>query len=182
MSWRCLQLIASASPTPFELAVIDKYEALLNKDAVLSTHAYGDIWELTALLKKSSAMALKLDVTHSAKHVLLPSQASLPSLEAVADVVEKGSVDMILLHWSDENYEHYGAVQCVGSQTAWLARSEVQTSFAVVMKGSELANALSSPKDVARKRLLKHMSSARQNLSADMRSTDVAPQVGVPYC
>ena len=49
----------------FELAIIDKFDALVTKKRMLDTRRYGDISELMVLLQHVGATALKLDVTHT---------------------------------------------------------------------------------------------------------------------
>ena len=81
----------------------------------------------------------------------------MPTLEDVARLIATKDVDLILLHWTDANYEHYGAVKLGNEDTAWLARPEVRLSLTQHMKSSELANALHLSSPEARMCLLKHM-------------------------
>jgi len=49
--------------SPFELSVMDKFEALLSQKKVLETRRFGDSAELCALLRRVGATFMKLDVT-----------------------------------------------------------------------------------------------------------------------
>ena len=93
--------------SPFELSVLDKLEALLLKKRVLETRRFGDSAELCALLRRVGATFLKLDVTENRAHYLLPSGTHIASLEQAADILITQAVDGILLHWFEEQFEHY---------------------------------------------------------------------------
>ena len=172
--------------TSLELAILDKYEALLSKQMVLSNRAYGDIWELCTLLQRHQATALKLDVTHNVNHVLLPSQKPVPTLEDVARLIATKDVDLILLHWTDANYEHYGAVKLGNEDTAWLARPSVRSSLTQHMKSSELANALHLSSPEARMCLLKRIEFARDQFLHNTKdcpsAKDLSPKIGTSHC
>ena len=55
--------------SPFELSVMDKFEALVTKKRMLDTRQYGDTEELLALLRRAGATFLKLDVTDRTDHL-----------------------------------------------------------------------------------------------------------------
>ena len=90
--------------SPFELALLDKFDALVTKQQVLLERQYGDTAELIALLRRVGATFLKLDVTKNMAHYLLPSNKNIASLEQVADILMTEAVDGILLHWSKRDY------------------------------------------------------------------------------
>ena len=105
--------------TPLEVAAICKFEALLKEQPVLQTNLYGDAYELMSLLKSMSLRILKLDVSSNAHHVVLPNGDRLPDSQAIARRLLAEPLDAILLHWSEENYEHYAIVSRSDTDSPW---------------------------------------------------------------
>ena len=128
--------------SPFELSVMDKFEALLLKKKVLETRRFGDSAELCALLGRVGATFLKLDVTKNRAHYGLPSQKHIASLEQVAHILMTEAVDAILLHWDEREYQHYCTVARVDSGTVWTARRGIRDELRDLVQKSTLAQAL----------------------------------------
>ena len=111
--------------TPLEIMAMCKFEALLNEQPVLQTSLYGDAYELMPLLKSMGLRFLKLDVTSNANHVVLPIGDRLPDSQAIARRLLSEPLDAVLLHWSEEHYEHYAIVSRSDTDSPWCTGTDV---------------------------------------------------------
>ena len=115
---------------------------------MLDENLYGDAYEFISLLEAVGLRVLRLDVTNNAYHLLLPDEVRLRTADDDAGCLTSERIDTVLLHWSEDDFEHYCISMRPSTGEPWSSTmAEVRCNILEELRSAPLCCALQARLD-----------------------------------